>query len=101
MVGRILNEIIDIAAGEQRKDHLRISLVFAEVVDGNDVRMIAETSHGLGFALDARSGVFIELFRLYLGKSNVTVKDSVMGKVDPLFAALAKELLDLIAASCE
>ena len=47
------------SAAHQFSDHVGLVLFSAQVEDGNDVGMGAESSHGLGFTLDAYSGGFI------------------------------------------
>jgi len=58
--------------------------------------VIPESTHGSSFATDTATGSVIQLLRLDEGKSNVTVKDCVMDKIDLLLATLTKEFLDLV-----
>jgi hypothetical protein len=70
----------------------------ADVIDGDDVGVVAEPAHGAGFPCDAHTGGFVYLFRLYQGEGDVPVQCGVVGEVDPLLAALAEEPLDMVSA---
>ncbi len=101
MIGHLRNQIFYVTAWEQRQNHVRHAFVLAKIMYSYDIRVIAETSHGLGFTFDARPGVFIQLFRFDLGKGDVAVKHGVVDEVNPFPAPLAEELSDLIAAGGE
>jgi hypothetical protein len=101
MIGGLPDQIFHIAAREQRQDHERLPLIFAEVVNSDDVGVIAEASHGLGFAPDARAGVFIQLFDFDPGKGDVAVEHGIVNVVDSLLAPLTEQLPDLVAACSE
>ena len=86
------------SAAHQFSDHVGLVLFSAQVEDGNDVGMGAESSHGLGFTLDAYSGGFIWTVGFDQGESNFSVQGGLEGKVDFFLAAFAQEPLDLVAA---
>jgi hypothetical protein len=69
-----------------------------QIVDSNDVGVVAESPHRPGFAADADSGGIIQLLGLDEGKGDITVKEGVMDKVDLLLAALTQELLHLVTS---
>src|SRR3990172_5800726 len=64
VVGRLLDQVSDIAARQERQDHVGLSRrgwkasatvfrrLLADVEDGDDVRVVAEAAHRLGFARD-------------------------------------------------
>ena len=97
MVRGFLDEAFDVTAGKQRQHHVGLALMLAIVVDGDDIGMVAESSHGLGFSGDAGAGRFIEFLGLDEGKGNVPVENCVVRQEDLLLAAFAEELLDLVA----
>jgi hypothetical protein len=90
-----------IAAGHEGLHDIRLSLMVAEIVDGDDIRVVAELSHRLSFPLDAGAGNLVQLFGLYEGECDVSVQRGVMGEVYLLLAAFSKELLDLVATPGE
>ena len=98
MLGRILDETFHIAAGKQGQYHVRLAFMVAEVVDGNDMGVVAETPHCLGFAGNALSGIIVQLLGLYKGEGDIPIQYGIMGQVDLLLAALAEEAFDLVAA---
>jgi hypothetical protein len=53
-------------------------------VDGNDVRVIAEAAHSLGFAAHACKAGLVEALGLDEGEGDVAVKLFVVGEVDAL-----------------
>jgi hypothetical protein len=70
--------------------------MFAHVVDGDNVGMVAESPHRSRFAGEARSSGIIQSLGLDEGKSYFTFKVCVIDKVHLLDATLAQQLLDLI-----
>ena len=70
---------------------------FGEVEDGDDVGVVAESAHGTASRLMRALAGLIELLGLDEGEGHVSIEDGVVGEVDLLLAALAEELLDLIA----
>ena len=46
----IANQIFDVAATHQRTDHVRLPVLFAEIEDGHDVRVVAKPGHRLRLA---------------------------------------------------
>jgi hypothetical protein len=71
------------------------------IVDGNDVGVVAEPPHGSGFAGDAGSTCVIQFLGLDEGKGHITVKESVIDEIDLLLAPLTKEFLYLVTATAE
>src|SRR5205823_3129441 len=59
-----------------------------DVVDGDDMRVIAELAHGLGRALDAQQALVVEALRLDQGKRDIAVEAGVVGEIDPLLPTL-------------
>jgi hypothetical protein len=58
--------------------------------------MIAELAHCSSFAADTGSGSVIQFLCLDEGKGHISVKESVMGKVDLLLTTLTQEFLHLV-----
>ena len=52
MVGRLLDQVLDVATAHELGDEIRLAPLLADVVDGDDVRMVAEPAHGLGLSSD-------------------------------------------------
>src|SRR3990170_1181043 len=109
MVLCLLDQVRYVAAGQQRKHHVRLACSWlsivgrgrrfdAEVIDGRDVRMVAEAAHGLGLASDALSRSFVEAFGLDEGEGDVAVEEAVVGEVDLLLATFAQEAAYGVAA---
>ena len=67
--------------------------LFAEVEDGDDVRMGAEPAHRLRLARDALAADVVEALGLDQREGDVAVEQCVVGEVDLLLAALAEERL--------
>jgi len=55
--------------------------------------MHTQASHGLSLSGDASLKILVEAFGLYHGEGHFSVQQRVMRQVDPLFAALAQNLL--------
>jgi hypothetical protein len=89
---------LEVAAGHVLTDDIDLSALFDDIVDGDDVRMVAQTPHGLGFAADARETAFVESFRLDDGDCHVAVETSIVRKIYSLFRSFADETLDLISS---
>jgi hypothetical protein len=98
VVLRLLDEALDVAAGQERKDHVGLAVFLTNVVDRDDVRVVAESAHGLRLACDASAGGLIQALGLDQGEGNVAVEGRVVGEVDLLLAALAEELAHFVAA---
>jgi hypothetical protein len=63
--------------------------------------MIAEATHGLGFAPDTREAGVIEAIGFDQRERNVTIQPNVVGEVDPFARAFTEKAADLIAAGNE
>ena len=50
---RLLDQSLDVAARQQWQHHVGLSLLCADVVDADDVRVVAQPAHRLRFARDA------------------------------------------------
>jgi hypothetical protein len=61
------------SAGHEGDNDVRLTFVLSHIVDGDDIGVVAELSHGTGFADDARPGGFVYLFGLDEGEGDVTV----------------------------
>jgi hypothetical protein len=101
MLGRLLDQCFKVAAAHQLRDDERLTLFLAQVEDADGVGVRAEAAHGLALALDALATRIVESFGLNEGKGHVAVELGVVGQVHSLLAALAQELLYLVAAAHE
>ena len=68
-----VNESFDIASAHQLSHHVGLVLFLAQVEHGHDVRVGAQTPHGLSLSLDAGAGGVVQALGLYQGKSNLPV----------------------------
>ena len=97
-VAGVLDHTFHVAAGRNGQDEVGLAVLFPDVVDGDDVGVRAEASHGLGLAADTGAGGFVEALGLHQDESHVAVKLGVVGEVDLLLAALTQEAFHLVAA---
>ncbi len=79
------------AAGHVLRDDVPLPGVVADVVNGDDMGMVAQASHRLCFPLHARDPRFVKPFRLDDGDGHIAVQLLVVRQVDPLASALAEE----------
>ncbi len=94
----LLDDTLHVAAAHQLRDYVGLALLLAEVMDGNDVGVGAETPHRLSLTLDSLAGGVVEALGLDQGEGDIAVELGVVGQVDALLATLAQEALDLVAA---
>jgi hypothetical protein len=98
-------EVFQGAAGHVLRDDERLTSfrgrIVADVVNSDDVRVIAETAHSLSLSADACESGLVEALRLDECEGDVAVKLFVVGEVDSLACALAEKALDLVAAISE
>ena len=97
---RIVNQPLDVVR-HQRQDHVGLAVLITEVMYRQDVGVVAEPAHRLGLSGDAGPGGLVQSLGLDEREGHVPVQDAVVGQVDLLLAALAEELLDLVAAAGE
>jgi len=71
---RFLNQALDITAGHDRDNDVGLSFVLTDIVDSNNVGMVAEPPHGPSFAVDTGPGSIIQFLGLDEGKGHITVK---------------------------
>ena len=77
------------------------AILFADVEDGDDVGVVTEAGHGLGFAAYALQAQEVEAVGLDHGEGDVAVEAGVVGQVDALAPALAQERAHFVAAGGE
>src|SRR5262249_7193483 len=70
-----------------------------DVVDRDDVRVVAKASHGEPLAAHARGALLVEVRRLDEREGDLAVEADVVGEVDALPTALADETAQLVAAA--
>ncbi len=96
-----LDQILDRAAAHVLADEERRAVVIPDVVDRNDVRVIAELGHRLRFAAHAREPGLVETLRLDDGDRDGTLELRVVREEDALAASLAQETFDRVAPAGE
>ena len=95
---RFVEQPVEVAAAHVLRDDVRLPAVVADVEDGDDVRVVAEASHRLRFALDACEAGVVQALGLDQRDRDVAVELRVVREVDLLAAALAEEALDGVSA---
>ena len=95
---RLLDQPLDVAAAHELADQVRLAVLLAHVVDGDDVRVPAEAAHDSGLAVDALDADLVEALGLDQREGDIAVEQRVVGQIDLLLAAFAQEAFDLIAA---
>jgi hypothetical protein len=93
-----LNQALDITARHYRDNDVGLSFMIPDIVDSNNVRVVAEPAHSPAFAGDADSGSVIQFLGLDEGKGHISVKEGVMDKIDLLLTTFTEELPNLITA---
>ena len=94
----ILYQTFHVAAAHQLGDHVRLVPLLAEIENSDDMGVGAQSAHSLGFPLYTLAGGIVQALGLDQGKGHLPVQEGVLGQVDLLFATLAQETFDLIAA---
>ena len=92
---------LEVAAGHVLAHDEELAVRLADVVDGDDVRVVAEAAHRLGLAPHAHAAGLVEALGLDQREGDVAVEPLVAGQVDALLGALAEEALHLVAAGGE
>src|SRR5207244_12072226 len=82
-------------------DDERLAVVLADVVDSDDMRVVAEAAHRLRLAPDARDPGLVEALCLDHREGDVAVEFGVVREVDLLAPAFTKEALHQVAAAGE
>jgi hypothetical protein len=63
MLRGLLDEALDVPAGQRWQYHVRLALVIAEIVDGDNMRVVTGASHRLYLAGDAGPDGVAQPFR--------------------------------------
>src|SRR4030042_3794027 len=92
------NQAFAITTGHDRNNDVGLSFMVPQIVDSNDVGLVAESPHDLGFPAEAEASTVIQFLGLYQSKGHIPVQYLIMDEVDLLLTPLSEELLDLIAA---
>ena len=90
-----------VAAVHVLLDHVHVALVLADVVDGDDVGVGAESGHGLGLALDALAVHRVQAFAADDGEGDLAIEAFIVGQEDAFAPALAEEPFDAVATGDE
>ena len=98
MVWRFLDEVFDVTAGDAGLDKVGLATLISIVEYGDDMRMVAQSPHCLGFPGYPGTGCFVQTFSLDESEGDVSVENGIMSQEDFLLTALAKFLLDGVTA---
>ena len=79
----LLDQPLHIPAGHERQDHIGLAVLLAHIEDTDDIGMIPQLAHGLGFPADALAGGLIQLLGLDQSKGHVPVQHRIMGQDRP------------------
>ena len=101
MIGRFLDQGLDIAPAHELRDQIGLTMFFADVVDGHDVGVVAQPAHGLGFAADAGLALGIQAVGFDQRERHIPIQLGIVTEVDPLLPAFAEETDHAIAAVTE
>ena len=96
--GALFSTAFKVAAAHVLRDDVRLAAVVSDVVNRDDVRVVAELRHRLGLALHARQAGVVEALGLDHRDRDVAVELRVVREVDLLAAAFAEEASDGVAA---
>src|SRR5262249_14939791 len=88
----------DVAARHQLAHDVGLAVVLADVVHGDDVRMVAEARHRLRLVANPGTAGIIETLRLDERDRDLAVEASVVRQVHAFLAALAEETAQDVAA---
>ena len=102
----LLQHAFEVAARHELADDVGLSaavwtVFFANVENGDDVGVVAQATHSLSLVAHAGQPGLVQPFCLDDSDGHVAVEAVVVGEVDALAAALAKEALHLVAAAGE
>ena len=96
---RLLEQAFERPARHVLADDERLTALLADVVDRDDVRVVAQPRHRLGFPSDPEPPALVEAPRLDQGDRHVAVEHGVVREVDPLAPSFAEVALDEVAAA--
>jgi hypothetical protein len=91
----------EVAARHVLADDIGAPIVLADVVDGDDVGVVAETPDRLGLASHSCQSNCVKPLGLDDRDCHITVQPCVVGQIHALAPALAEELLNLVPAGSE
>jgi hypothetical protein len=89
---------VQVAPGHVLAHDVELPLVLADVVDGDDVGVVAEAPHRLRLAADPDAAGLVQALGLDQRQRDVAVEPLVPGQVDALLGSLAHETLHPVAA---
>ena len=79
VVRGILDDPFHVAATHQLGDHVGLVRLLTQVEHGDDVRVGAETAHGLSLPGDAGAGDFVQTLGLNQREGHLPVQQGVLG----------------------
>ncbi len=85
--------------GRVRLGHVRLFAFHTHAKDGHDGGMVTEPADRLSLSGDPLRCCLIEAISLDQPERDIAIEERVVGQIDKLLTAFAKESLDLIAAA--
>lgn len=101
MIGRSIEYILDRPTSHELTYDVKGSRFFEDIMDRDDVGMIAQPSHRLSLSSYSSAPGLIETRALYLSNGYAAFQQRVLGQIHELASTLAKQTLDQIAASTD
>jgi hypothetical protein len=93
----LLEQIFERATGHELAYHKEAAIVLADVIDIDDVGMLAELAHRTRLAPHPGPAVVVKSIGLDQRKRHIALQASVMRQIDDLAAALAEQAFDLVS----
>src|SRR5262249_54080463 len=97
----VLEPPFEVAAGHVLRDEVELPVLLADIVDGDDVRVVPEAPHRLDLALDPAAPRLVQLLGLDERDGDLPVEARVAGEVDALLAAPPEEPPHTVAPARE
>ncbi len=94
-------EVVDRSAGHVLAHDVGPAVIVADVEDGDDVGVVAEAAHGLGFPADALEAGGVEILGLDGGQGHLPVEGLVVCQVDALAPPFTEKSADLVPPGTE
>ena len=82
-------------------DDEQVDSVLDHVVDRNQVRVVTQSTHGLGLTTHSRAPFGVEPLAFDHADGNITPQASVSSQIDPFLRAFTDQMIDGVATSSE
>ena len=91
----------DVPARHVLADDVGLRALFADVVDGDDVRMVAERTHRANLGAQPGQAGLVEILDLDQRDGNVAIEKGVVCKIDTFLGTFAERPHDPVSAASE